>query len=702
MGTGLPFLLLNNSNWANHILDHMNWQSKMQSCWTNFMYFNMPSDSMNYYLPDPNYAAQSCFQVWNQYQEQLRNNNMQFGGYGNFGGYGGYGGYGSPSQIWGFNPSNSNSSSNSNSNSDDPEVIKKKEQYDVLVPILKNIEKSLPNGSILRAEITAALKKTGKIEEKYEALEKVMEKVTSGDNKNSLRTALLQLQDNKLKEGLKKAGYEIKDDDTSAKEKREATKKVEKLRQYIDEPQKAENGATSGATTIISDKTENFIQLISAWNDVYPNEHIINRISTVIKNDENKVLAASLVTNLVHSLDFCVIDLKDRLSSEQYKKLNEQKDVLDKALTNIITKNNNKYENFTPKNLKDLSNKFDKLYSMVRLMEAELVNNKIKENYKDMQDLLGGVTEEEFVVDQVKEDLKKENCNIDNIEIHQHTNDEDDGNGNVGGGDVNVGSGDENVGGGNENVGNGGNNNNSGNSGHIDTKKIIEKNGSMQEIVKEFEMNPTELEGIYEKEGKYYEFEYENGNFYGKGSFKLLEGVTNIDNYGMATKTDGSKERIRDVISTNEAGEKLCKALKGNTSDNSYIYARRILQTITDYSTDEMLEFFRGYNSAHYGGVNCRICARIATENGFTKEEKIEYVHNIVNKVLEIIDSNENIKNKVSESDITILKRVAKSNDPKKWIEATDGLSGLWYSWGWSYLESACNRIDNIIKDIIE
>ena len=389
-----------------------NWHLQAQNAWMNCLVPNFDSYTMSFpnmigSMPaslDPGLCANSCFNAWQQYQEQMRNNGQ----------FGGFGGSFNPSQIWGFNPSQSGGGGSSSSSTEtDPEKIQKKEKYDILQPVLKKLIDKLPTGSELKAEIKAALNKSGNIEEKYEALEGVMDKVTSNENKKYLRAVLLQ--NDKFNEGLKKAGYEI-ETKNKTDEKKTIRKNIEKLRQAIDEKN------ADGAITIINGSGKGFIEFVSAWNDENKDKHIISKVADILKNKDNNEFALKLVTNSVHALDECVTDLQVELEDLGIKadKLIAKRKAMNEKLAEILPANNgNKFDKFNQTNLKKLSALFDDVYSMVRLMEAEIVNNKVKEEYQAVSEMLGGITNENFIVNKVKEDLKNENCkeNIETDEI---------------------------------------------------------------------------------------------------------------------------------------------------------------------------------------------------------------------------------------------------------------------------------------------
>lgn len=297
--------------------------------------------------------------------------------------------------MFGFQPWNTNPWSNNNNSS----TTTGNSEYDALKAlIIRYKEIGVKNNSLSPEaldKINTALNKSGKPEEKLEALKDLYKSL----NKNKLEKALLDLPE--YKEALRFAGYNLngmnKEDD------KELKKNLNKLETNI----KANNADFGGLVDLAT--SENVLRVVSYWNDTHSDENSRGIIRLVANHlptkDDEKTNHKTLVTNLANALVNRADDLKSELEGS-YPKLDAAKQKVADASNKIKDT-----ATCTKTNLTDLAKAFDELYAMLRMMEAERIRNNIKTKYNFINDISSTDTDfvnDDLVVKATKEDLKKE------------------------------------------------------------------------------------------------------------------------------------------------------------------------------------------------------------------------------------------------------------------------------------------------------
>ena len=98
-----------------------------------------------------------------------------------------------------------------------------------------------------------------------------------------------------------------------------------------------------------------------------------------------------------------------------FTNLDKATEELSKALTNATKAP----KEFTKANLEALADKFDKLYAMLRMMEAERIRNTINTKYSFLNDISSSdrdIVNDDLVLKSTKEDLRKEGISLDGVE----------------------------------------------------------------------------------------------------------------------------------------------------------------------------------------------------------------------------------------------------------------------------------------------
>ena len=331
------------------------------------------------------------------YQNGTWQCNQGFGGF-NFGGIGNGFNFGNMfGGNWGnFGNNNTNGTSTGSSELD---ALK------ALITKYKEIgEKNCSLSPSLKDKITNTLNKSGSTEEKLTAL-KDLYKIL---DKSKLEQAMLQMTE--YKEMLTEAGYDFK---SSNREKdAELKKELNTLEQNI-------KGKGDQLTLLTGGENDpSILRKISYWNDTHKdanNRSILRLIADNIPSKEAEQTQYKIgVKNLSMSLINKVEDFKASASGE-FTKLDKAKNEVSDALSKAE-------KDFTKNNITDLAKKFETLYAMLRILEAEKTRNAIKAKFSFLNNIASD--DKDFVTDnlivaETKADLKKEGISFNESDIDE-------------------------------------------------------------------------------------------------------------------------------------------------------------------------------------------------------------------------------------------------------------------------------------------
>lgn len=350
----------------------------------------------------------------------------------------------------------------------------------------------------LMDKIDAALNKTGTQEEKLEALREIYKKL----NKDKLQAVLLDFPE--YKEMLSAAGYRF--NGTNKEEDAKLGKDINGLYRSI---------TTTNKSTKFDKLIELFpgednpyiLRIVSYWNDKYNesgNRGIIRLIANNLPEEESELKKPQEgVKNIAMALINKVEDFKTSTDGD-FAKLDDAKEAVSDALTDVD-------KDFTKENLMKLADKFDTLYAMLRMMEAEKIRNTINTKYGFLNDISStdkDIVTDELIVKETEADLKKEGIEVipevDNIppEDEEEISDIDE---------------------------------------RVDT--VEEK---VEALVEEKELKKTDKEGVYTTATVSQD---ELPKFYTIRNDKLVElkAVKSIDKDGNCTMVDGTVKALKDV-----------------------------------------------------------------------------------------------------------------------------------------------------------
>lgn len=349
-------------------------------------------------LLDPNLAIQQTIASFNNGSWMGGSNG--FGGF-NFGGIGNGFNFGN---MFGGNWGNWGNWGNNNSNgtttgSSELDALK------ALITKYKEIgEKNNSLSPSLKDKITNTLNKSGSTEEKLTAL-KDLYKIL---DKSKLEQAILQMTE--YKEMLTEAGYDFK---SSNREKdAELKKELNTLEQNI-------KGKGDQLTLLTGGENDpSILRKISYWNDTHKdanNRSILRLIADNIPSKEAEQTQYKIgVKNLSMSLINKVEDFKASASGE-FTKLDKAKNEVSEALSKAE-------KDFTKNNITDLAKKFETLYAMLRILEAEKTRNAIKAKFSFLNNIASDDKDfvtDDLIVAETKADLKKEGISFNESDIDE-------------------------------------------------------------------------------------------------------------------------------------------------------------------------------------------------------------------------------------------------------------------------------------------
>lgn len=337
------------------------------------------------------------------YQNGTWQCNQGFGGFGgfNFGNFGGIGNGFNFGNMFGGNWGNfgNNNTNGTSTGSSELDALK------ALITKYKEIgEKNCSLSPSLKDKITNTLNKSGSTEEKLTAL-KDLYKIL---DKSKLEQAMLQMTE--YKEMLTEAGYDFK---SSNREKdAELKKELNTLEQNI-------KGKGDQLTLLTGGENDpSILRKISYWNDTHKdanNRSILRLIADNIPSKEAEQTQYKIgVKNLSMSLINKVEDFKASASGE-FTKLDKAKNEVSEALSKAE-------KDFTKNNITDLAKKFETLYAMLRILEAEKTRNAIKAKFSFLNNIASDDKDfvtDDLIVAETKADLKKEGISFNESDIDE-------------------------------------------------------------------------------------------------------------------------------------------------------------------------------------------------------------------------------------------------------------------------------------------
>ncbi len=288
--------------------------------------------------------------------------------------------------------------------------------------LLDKIEVALSNNGAAPKDASEEEKKRQPVERKLEALRDIYNQL----DKNALRKAVssLETKDYNVKDALEKAGYKFSAKEYSYKNAKDAELN-NKLSNIHTEISNIEKGKSTGLTkledmveTLASKADENndILRNISYWNDKYKDKEersIIRFLTTKMQssnldsNDRSNIYNKH-VTKLVNALksraEYMMANA-EAFDEDTIQALSTQITNTEKALECMSGKLSDKTKAET------LCKEFEKLYVMLRRMEAQKINVELQQKYSFLNDISSTDADfinDELIVKDTEADLKSE------------------------------------------------------------------------------------------------------------------------------------------------------------------------------------------------------------------------------------------------------------------------------------------------------
>ena len=370
----------------------------------SFMNFPVFRDTSKDFLLNPMLAIMQCRQPGNQYFNNFSTNYLPL-----FNNFPGMNNNWSPWSPW--TPWNNNNNNNNNSNSDTPEVKKQKEKIEALKDLYDKYKSHVNTSSRdfkdLEREVEAALKEE-KTEDQLKKLEAAMNKLTP----RALRKTVLSNPD--IDSKLYKMGYNYPSDTSY---KHEVKDGEVNWNEFLTSLNLADaNSVGSFGPFVLNNHKGEILQVVSTWNDTHSDDQkgILRGMAKHLPNDsENQQQYKAGIVGITDALAVEAKEFMDENGgTKAFPKLSAQLKALNTKAETIKKKDVVKTK-ITKSEVNALANEFDKLYAMLRVQEARVINSEIVEEYaKDMNALKEGTISEDIIIKETIEDLKSEKVDI--------------------------------------------------------------------------------------------------------------------------------------------------------------------------------------------------------------------------------------------------------------------------------------------------
>lgn len=297
--------------------------------------------------------------------------------------------------------------------------------------LLDKIEVALSNNGAAPKDASEGEKKRPAIERKLDALRDIYNQL----DKNALRKAVssLETKDYNIKDILEKAGYKFSAKEYSYKNAKDADLN-NKLSNIHTEIANIEKGKSTGLTkledmveTLASkaDESNDILRNISYWNDKYKDKEersIIRFLTTKMQSsnldsDDRSNIYNKHITKLVNALksraEYLMANA-EAFDEDTVQALSSQITNVEKALESMSGKLSDKTK------AEALCKEFEKLYVMLRRMEAQKINVELQQKYSFLNDISSTDADfinDELIVKDTEADLKSEG--LDDVDTTQ-------------------------------------------------------------------------------------------------------------------------------------------------------------------------------------------------------------------------------------------------------------------------------------------
>ena len=557
---------------------------------------------------------------------------------------------------WNFTPwTNKDGNDNGSKKNDAERLAEKRMQREyndlkTLITAYKNIAQgnSTLNPELLD-EIEVALNKSGKIEEKLDALKDVYNKLSKPALKKTI--ASISTDDFGLKERLEQAGYNFGDKDYSYRNAKDTdlNSMLDRIHSEIASISSSNaNGMKEFKGLIepmVSDSDNEILRVISYWNDKYgvtedEDGNKTNEERSIIRfmikqmdglDDNAKKDVMSSANKLVDALTARANQIKDNGQAFDETTIT----ALGNQITNVNKAKEAATKDLTSTALENLAQEFEKLYVMLRRMEALEINQKINNKYGFLNNISTtdvNIINEDIIVKDTEADLKKEGLDgVDTSSVqlvdYQPSTVIDDGNG-----------------------GNGGNDEENDIASVSELKQLVSA-GTLEQA-KDALNSANEVKNCYkDKNGTYYTVR--------EGKIIRLDDVIKVYSNGRCKTKDNKMHNISDIKGTEvttsffaalesgkyaQEGEEICAVLKKLLGHTPKIAGEEIIDTIENRLTSKniyyVLKGWQEINELGYDGYG-GLCDQIDNEGDWSLLETVfvndEIKASVIGKIVDCV-----------------------------------------------------------------
>ena len=606
-----------------------------------------------------------------------------------------------------FTPSTPSADGAGGAKTDEEKAAQKtmQERYNKLKAVLTQYQKIANERKLgtdeSRNKLSVAISKTGKLEERYKALQEAYKSIDSAD----LRKAFLSKPE--ILKDLNAIGYNFTDRTYhyGNKDKEDAAlmSALDKLEQEI--TQKGSDKDNKQVTSNMVDrvqlyKSDNIMRTISYWNDTHNTDKDRSIVRLMINNLPSKTSdKAAYISNNIQPLSDALTGHANA-TIDELKSLNVDTTELEKQSKKVKDYFNTK--SFASIELKAFADDFDKLYAMLRKADALKINKKYVSDYQFLNDISDSDTDfinDQLIVKDTDADLAKEGLGDIDVSFSNASGTSDaDGSGSVG------------------------------NSQSVDEEvKELVKNGTLRQAyetkIKGKNNSGIKLPNCYRdvnnklytvRNGKLIRLDgvsaiFANGRCRYNEKMCWTKDVagTEVDPSslkGSDTKTDkGAKteetetlEQEAERLSSENPhllGERFCKDISGYTNDDDF---KRMKAYIAQVNEDNVEEFLKGYYDT-YGGLDNGFFEQIASERGNTRLSNGEVVK-VIKAIIDKYDGTSLSDEK--EKALQKVKSIYEDYRNKPANSRFSNESGSWWFrlWGADVLDTLDDAVETLIK----
>ena len=290
----------------------------------------------------------------------------------------------------------------------DPKNVEKKARLESYKEYLNKFKATLSDDkkkefAVIETKFKEALKEV-KVEDR---LKKVEELFRETFNKKSLTK--IALADKDIDSKLYKAGYNFPQK-ISAHKKSTVESQIEEKVTNLN----LSNSTEVGEFANIAKASKDYIlPIISTFNSTHTEKGILRGLANNLPNDDtHQQHYKACIESVTNSLTAKAISfMSDNGGTAAYPKLSEQIKKVNKKLEPIQKVNYQAQSNnrVNAGDVNALANEFDKLYAMVRVLEAKVLNKKVVDKYaENMNNLIEGSIPEDIIIKETLEDLAAE------------------------------------------------------------------------------------------------------------------------------------------------------------------------------------------------------------------------------------------------------------------------------------------------------